>query len=112
MSVPLTEPTAVKLDDGKARYDLIPPAALDALADLYRVGATKYAPRNWERGMAWGRMFAAMMRHAWAFWRGQTNDTETGQHHMISVAWCAFALYTYDTDNIGLDDRSRLGGNR
>lgn len=94
-----------KNDAGKARYDLIPPHALDALAELYALGATKYAPRNWERGMSWGRVFAAMMRHAWAFWRGETHDPVDGQHHLLSVAWCAFSLFEYERRQIGEDDR-------
>ncbi|MHA2642857.1 MAG: RNA-guided endonuclease TnpB family protein [bacterium JZ-2024 1] len=33
-----------------ARFDLIPPAALWALAEHYGMGILKYAERNWERG--------------------------------------------------------------
>jgi hypothetical protein len=97
-----------KDDTGKARYDLIPGDALDALAAVYSLGAAKYESRNWERGMRWGRVFAAMMRHAWAWWRGERNDPTDGQHHLASVAWCAFALLAYDLRGIGADDRPRL----
>ena len=91
----------------KARFDLIPPEAMEALAELYALGANKYGDRNWEHGMKWGRVFAAMMRHAWAWFRGETNDREDGQHHLISVAWCALALYVYQIRNIGIDDRGK-----
>lgn len=97
----------LRYDTGKARYDLIPPEALEELAQHYRRGAEKYEPRNWEKGMAWGKCFAAMMRHAWAFWRGETNDPETGTHHMISVAWNALAIFTYHTRGVGDDDRQK-----
>lgn len=95
-----------RFDDGKPRYDLVPPEAMDALADHYRKGAQKYTDRNWERGMAWGKCFASMMRHAWAWLRGEEIDPETGTHHMIAVAWNAIALYTYHTRKIGNDDRN------
>lgn len=85
-----------KYDGGKARYDLIPPEALDELAHLYAFGASKYADRNWEKGINYSRVFAALMRHAWAWWRGERIDPETGLSHMASVAWNAFALFTYD----------------
>lgn len=85
-----------KFDGGKARYDLIPPEALDELAHLYAFGASKYADRNWEKGINYSRVFAALMRHAWAWWRGERIDPETGLSHMASVAWNAFALFTYD----------------
>ena len=94
-----------KDDGGKLRYDLIPPEALEELARVYTIGAAKYADRNWELGLAWGRVFAAMMRHAWAWWRGETFDPVDGQYHLSSVAWCAFALLTYELRNVGTDDR-------
>lgn len=94
-----------KADDGKPRFDLIPPEAMIALADLYRIGAEKYADRNWERGMTWGRMFRAMMSHAWKWWMGEEHDPVDGQHHLTSVAWCAIALYTWHVRGVGSDDR-------
>lgn len=97
--------SAIKHDEGKPRYDLIPLEALDGLARLYALGARKYADRNWEKGMQWSRIFAALMRHAWKWFRGERFDTEDGQHHMLSVIWCAMALYTYDVRNAGEDDR-------
>jgi hypothetical protein len=98
----------VKFDDSKPRYDLIPPDALDALARLYLIGAQKYEDRNWEKGMRWGRVFAALMRHAWTWWRGREYDAETKCHHLISVAWCALTLYCYTSRKIGQDDRNKL----
>lgn len=95
-----------KDDAGKARFDLVPPEFLIAFAELFAIGANKYADRNWEKGMAWGRVFAAMMRHAWQWWAGERNDATDGQHHLLSVAWCAAVLYEYDRIGIGTDDRT------
>lgn len=97
--------SGAKYDGGKARYDLIPPEALDALAELYSLGAKKYGDRNWEEGFKWGRLFAAMCRHAFAWWRGEKYDQVDGQSHLIAVAWNAFALYTFELRNLGEDDR-------
>lgn len=96
-----------KNDADKLRYDLLPPGPLSQLAEVYTKGAAKYEDRNWEKGLAWGRVFAAMMRHAWAFWRGESHDPEDGQHHLASVAWCAFALMEYEKTHPELDDRQR-----
>lgn len=98
---------ARKDDAGKLRYDLIPPEALDAVAGVFSIGATKYGARNWEKGMSWGRVFAAMMRHAWAWWRGEERDPQDGQHHLDSVIWCAMVLRTYVARGVGTDDRGR-----
>lgn len=94
-----------KDDSGKLRFDLIPPNPLEKLAYVYTVGADKYSDRNWEKGLKWGRVFAAMMRHAWAWWRGEQFDQTDGQHHLASVAWCAFALMEYEKTHKELDDR-------
>lgn len=94
-----------KNDEGKLRYDLIPPRSLEALARVYTIGSAKYTDRNWEKGIKWGRVFAAMMRHAWAWWRGEIYDQVDGQHHLGSVAWCAFALLEYELTHPELDDR-------
>lgn len=104
-TTPAPTTAAIKHDSGKPRYDLIPPEPLDGLARLYGMGAEKYEDRNWEKGMKWSRIFAAMMRHAWKWFRGETYDQEDGQHHLLSVIWCAMALYTYQVRREGLDDR-------
>ena len=81
-----------RYDNGKPRYDLIPPEALEELAKLYEMGARKYSDRNWEKGMSWSRCFGPLMRHAWAYWRGEDTDPESGLPHMVHVAWNALAL--------------------
>lgn len=103
--------SALRYNSGKPRFDLAPPEAMIAYADHCRLGANKYGPRNWEKGMAWMEgCFAPLQRHAWAFANGESYgiDDKTGEkfHHMIAVAWNAFALYTYDIRQIGTDDRN------
>ena len=97
--------SGIKYDKGKIRYDLIPTHPLHELAKLYTIGASKYEERNWEKGMKWSRCFAAMMRHAWAFWSGETYDKETKIHHMIAAAFCAFSLVEYNKTHLEFDDR-------
>jgi hypothetical protein len=88
-----------------ARFDLIPAGPLLQLAEHYGIGARKYADRNWERGYAWSLSFAALQRHAWAFWNGEDNDPETQSHHMAAVAFHAFALMQFGDTDTGTDDR-------
>lgn len=104
----MSEPeVGIKHDDGKPRFDLIPARPLVALADLYRIGAAKYDDRNWENGIAFSRLFAALQRHAWAWWGGEERDPVDGQHHMSSVAWCAFAIQELLETKPGFDDRPK-----
>lgn len=97
----------LRYNDGKPRFDLLPPEAMTALAAHYALGAKKYADRNWEKGMAWGKCFASMQRHAWAWAEGEDHDPETGSPHMIAVAWNAIALFIYALRGIGTDDRTK-----
>jgi len=94
-----------KFDKDKLRYDLLPPEPLARVVEVFTIGARKYGDRNWEKGLTWGRVFAAMMRHAWAWWRGERFDPEDGQHHLSSVAWCALVLMEYEETHQELDDR-------
>jgi hypothetical protein len=94
-----------KADETKARMDLIAPEIQTALAEILTFGAAKYSDRNWEAGMRWGRVFAALMRHLWAWWGGQDADDETGKSHLWHAACCIMFLVAYEARQIGEDDR-------
>src|SRR3990167_3184856 len=82
----------VKFDHNKPRPDLVPPLPFIELCMLYTRGANKYSSRNWERGMRFGRMFGAMIRHAFLWWAGEEKDRETNIHHLIAVAFNALGM--------------------
>lgn len=109
----MTEERIVNPDTGGekgsklARFDLIPARPLWALARHYGRGAQKYEDRNWERGYKWSLSFAAMMRHAWLFWSGEDYDKETGSHHLVAVAWHAFAILEWVQAHPEMDDRPK-----
>jgi hypothetical protein len=102
---------ALNYDGGKLRYDLIPADALDELAKVYTAGAEKYADRNWEAGMSWSRAFGSLMRHAWAWMRGEDIDSESGLPHMAHAAFRCLQLLAYAKRGVGGDDRPG-GGER
>lgn len=94
-----------KDDSGKTPWHLMPPDALNQIAQVLAFGATKYGDRNWERGMNWSRPFAALMRHMWAWWRGEDRDPETGLSHLAHAGCCILFLLTYQGHATGKDDR-------
>jgi hypothetical protein len=104
-----------KDDSGKIRMELIPPELLFATAEILTFGAAKYEVRNWEKGMSWGRVFGAMMRHLWAWWGGKGPtarsflfdeiDAETGRSHLWHAACCLAFLIAYEERGSGTDDR-------
>ena len=82
-----------KDDAGKRRMDLLPPLAVEAVADVLTFGAAKYGPDNWRMvdGRHW-RYHAAALRHVFAWARGERSDPETGQHHLAHAACCLLFL--------------------
>ena len=87
-----------------ARFDLVPPEAIWALAEHYGKGCQKYDERNWEKGYKWGLSVAAMQRHINHWLQGESIDEETGSHHLIAAAWHCIALFTYEVRGLGSDD--------
>lgn len=91
------------------RFDLIPVGPLRELAKHFGRGAMKYDDNNWRKGYDWSLSFAALMRHAWAFWGGEDIDEETGTPHIIAAAWHCFALAEYREAHPEFDNRYRTG---
>lgn len=94
-----------KDDQGKLPYHLLPPELMEGIAAVLQFGAAKYSPRNWELGMAWSRPFSALMRHMWAWWRGDKADPETGMSHLWHAGCCLAFLIAYEQRQTGTDDR-------
>lgn len=57
-----------KKDEGKPRWELLPYDAVEGAVCILTSGAVKYSARNWENGIAYGRVFGAVMRHLWRWW--------------------------------------------
>ena len=88
-----------KYDAGKRRYDLVPPAALAAVADVLTFGASKYDPENWRKVPdARRRYLAAIMRHVEAHRAGEVNDPESGLPHLAHAVTCAMFIMALDAE--------------
>lgn len=96
---------AKKYDTGKLPYDLLPSDAVEDILSVLHFGAEKYAARNWELGMDWSRPFAALMRHMWAWWRGEDTDPESGLSHLAHAGCCILFLLAYQKRGVGTDNR-------
>jgi hypothetical protein len=103
----------IKHDEGKARFDLIPAVPLLKLAEVYTFGAKKYQDHNWRKGLSFGRLFGATMRHMWAFWHGHDLDPESGLPHLAHAAFGVFALLEFSLlRREELDDRYKQPGHK
>ncbi len=83
--------------EGKGRFDLISPIALERLAIVYEKGAAKYGDRNWEKGQPLTRYLNSAMRHI-NKWRRGLRDED----HLAQAAWNLFAyIHTEQMINEG-----------
>ena len=96
---------AIRYDSEKPRMDLIPPEVLVALGKVLGFGAEKYEHRNWEKGLNWGRITGALLRHITAWMGGEDCDKESGLHHLHHAACNIAFLITHIERNLGVDDR-------
>jgi hypothetical protein len=71
---------------GKGRFDLIPYAPLELLAQHYEDGADKYGPNNWRRGGYLCEYLSAASRHM-----TQYADGDRSENHLSAVEWNLFA---------------------
>jgi hypothetical protein len=100
------DPAAGRKDDGgKPTFDLLPYAALAEVQRVLEYGAKKYEAWNWARGMRWLRLWNAVMRHLWAWVRGEDDDPESGLPHLACAVCSLLFLLEYRISGLGTDDR-------
>jgi len=74
-------------NEGKGRFDLIPPYAMFRLARHFQNGAIKYKENNWAEGQGLKRYFDSAERHL--------NKVKMGlkdEDHLIAAAWNILCL--------------------
>lgn len=87
----------MKTDLGKRRYDLIPPRALSAVADVFTHGTKHDKPGARTPGFmnlkGATRLYTASLFRHWEAWRGgQRTDPDSGLPHLAHVASNAIIL--------------------
>jgi hypothetical protein len=95
----------LKYDEGKIRMDLLDPYAIEQLAQVLTFGAKKYAAWNWANGIAYSRIAAALLRHVFAFLRGEDRDPETGLPHIAHAMCCCMFILGLSVRKPESDDR-------
>lgn len=83
--------------DGKGRYDLLSPVAIERLARWYEQGAKKYGARNWEQGMPVTRCWDSAVRHLFKHMGGHRDED-----HLAAALWNICAI-------IHIEDRAEVG---
>ena len=71
-----------KDDAGKPRLDLLPSELVLTIVRVLTFGATKCGDWDWERVIAWGRVFGIVQRYLWVWWGGEDTHPEMGYSHL------------------------------
>lgn len=84
-----------KFDAGKLRYSLVPPIAIESMANVLTFGAQKYAANSWQDvENAEERYADALYRHLEAHRSGELKDNDSGMSHLShAITNLAFLLY-------------------
>lgn len=87
------------IQEGKPRYDLIPPELLKRLAELYSRGAEKYKDDNWRKANTieeYKRFLASAFRH---FMQWVSGDEDEDHAAAIMFNVIAYEWHTKHKDN-------------
>jgi len=101
----MSKDLGLRYNEGKNRMDLLEPYAIEQLAKVFTIGANKYEPGNWLKGMKWSKVVASLKRHLNSFEQGVDYDDETHLLHAAHIAWNAMALVSYYKHYPQGDDR-------
>lgn len=92
-------------DDGKPRMALLSPIAMEEIAKVLTFGAEKYGDNNWRGGFKWTRVANCLLRHIFAWLRGEDKDKESGLSHLAHAGCNIMFLLEFEHYRLGEDDR-------
>jgi hypothetical protein len=96
----------LRYNSGKLPYHLLSNQAIEEVVKVLAFGATKYAERNWEKGLKWDSGVAASLQRHLAAWKlGEDFDQETELPHLAHIMCNAMFLLHYFKTSTGTDDR-------
>lgn len=97
----------LKFDIGKPRTDLLPPQTLLNVSRVLGFGANKYADYNYRKGkgLTFGKMYSAALRHQFKWWGGENLDEETGLNHIYHAITELCMIADCIERKKGIDDR-------
>lgn len=106
----LNEAGAVKFDQGKTDWAILPIGASEEIIKVFKFGETKYSRGNYleGNGLEYSRVLNSLLRHIHAFMRGEDLDPETGISHMAHAGCNIYMLLTYELNKqkFNNDDRA------
>lgn len=89
---------AMKFDSGKTDWSLMPFEAIEEINKVLDFGARKYAAHNWKTGTGfrYTRVLSSLLRHTFAWARGEDLDPESGLSHLSHMGCNVIFLIYYN----------------
>lgn len=94
-----------KFDSEKPRLELFSPVAMEEICKVLTFGAKKYEPYNWAKGIKYTRVLGGVLRHIYAYMRGENLDPETGISHLAHASCGLMFILHYEKFRSEFDDR-------
>lgn len=105
-----TKGTAIKFDQDKIDWSILPIGASEEIIKVFKFGEAKYARGNFLEGdgLEYSRVINSLLRHVHAFMRGEDLDPETGISHIAHAGCNIYMLLTYELNKqkFNNDDRA------
>lgn len=108
---PTNNSEGLRLDEGKARWDLLPYDGLEEVVKVLMFGSRKYGDDNWTKGISYRRTFSCVLRHMWKWFMSKVYgtsglDEESGLSHLAHACTDVLMLVTYEKRGMDkFDDR-------
>lgn len=99
--------TGTRHNEGKLKWSLIDWPSLYGFVRVLMFGCKKYAPFNWQKGMAITWHQESLMRHLTASMSGEDIDPETGETHMSHIMCNAMFIEWTLKNRKDMDDRPK-----
>jgi|SRR5690606_20150416 len=104
----------LRYNEGKAQWSLVDFDALLPMVQVLEFGAEKYSADNWKGGLKTTEIIESMLRHVYAYLRGEDVDLESGLPHTGHIMCNAMFLsymheFRKDYDTRRSDVKKQIG---
>jgi hypothetical protein len=106
---------ALRYNEGKPQWSLVDFDALEGLVRVLEAGLDEYPKDNWKKGMPTLEICESILRHTFAYMRGEDIDPKSGEWHSDHIQSNAMFLsymmkYRPEFDNRRIDKAKELRG--
>ena len=83
---------ASRFNTGKPKWGLVDFESLEPMVRVLEFGAKKYVEHNWKKGLPTTEICESLLRHVFAYLRGEDKDPESGISHIGHIQCNAMFL--------------------